>query len=154
MPKNKGAGGSKFKQNKSNNFSSSSQRETPFTIESDEFYGMVIKTLGNSRFMVHVFDKNVQVLCTLKKSIRRKMHIEPGTIVFLIVRSYQQDHGDIVYPYDYDEVQYLKENGKISEEIIQKVNEKMHGGNSNKSFKIEDLSDDSISESELNIDEI
>ena len=117
MPKNKGSGGKKFKQNKSSH-QTFSAKNMAIKEEIDEHYGIVTKSLGNCRFMVQVLGKTSSILCTLKKSIRKKMYICAGTLVLLIVREYQPDHGDIIYPYDQEEVHLLIQDHQVPENIL------------------------------------
>jgi initiation factor 1A len=158
MPKNKGSGGKKFKQNKSNHHTFSiknmAKRE-----ESDEYYGIVTKTLGNCRFMVHIIDTKKDILCTLKKSIRKKMHVQSGTLVLLIVREYQQDHGDIIYPYDTDEVNTLVEEQEVPENIHELLSRETSIYSDTVIGNVFDIGNgrdenDSSEDEEINIDEI
>jgi initiation factor 1A len=162
MPKNKGSGGKKFRQNKSGHSGGHTKRELPYKVEAEEQYGIVTRTLGNSHFMVQILDANnpsaSEILCSLKKSIRRKMHVEPGVLVLLAIRSYQTDHGDIIYPYDHDEREALLSEKHIEEDLLSKYsrNGKLQekdedyfsfGGNRNR-VQHTDMRDDDESESE------
>ena len=124
MPKNKGSGGKKFKKNKVG----TSSKAFVMREDEDEYYGIVTKTLGNCRFIVNIICKKTEIMCTLKKSIRSKMYICHGVVVLLSVRSYQQDHGDIIYSYDNEETRALVEHGEIPASSINKDND-LFGGN-------------------------
>jgi translation initiation factor 1A len=89
--------------------------EIVFKEEDNEYYGTVSKCLGDCRFIVNF--ENGSIICTLKKSIRKKMFIIPGTVVLISVRTYQPDHGDIIYTYTRDETLNLISRGEYNEKI-------------------------------------
>lgn len=75
-------------------------------------YGQVLKALGDCNFQVKCSD-GIERLCHLRKSLKRN-NVNLEAIVLVGKRDYQNEKGDIVYVYTYEESTKLKSMGEIS----------------------------------------
>ncbi|OII77228.1 translation initiation factor EIF-1A [Cryptosporidium andersoni] len=117
MPKNKGKGGKNRRRGK--NDSEGDKRELVFKEEGQE-YGQVQRMLGNGRLDAYCFDGQKR-LCHIRGKMRKKVWVNPGDIVLVSLRDFQDSKGDIILKYTPDEARVLKSKGEIPETT--KINE-------------------------------
>lgn len=117
MPKNKGKGGKNRRRGK--NDSEGDKRELVFKEEGQE-YGQVQRMLGNGRLDAYCFDGQKR-LCHIRGKMRKKVWVNPGDIVLVSLRDFQDSKGDIILKYTPDEARALKSKGEIPETT--KINE-------------------------------
>ena len=105
MPKNKGAGGKKFRSNKKNY-----GHEVRNTIlkDSEQNYAIVTKVCGACRFQL-TMDNGSKVLGILCGSMKKKRIWENENDLILVSRrDYENDKVDIIGKYTTDEWEYLR----------------------------------------------
>ncbi|KAJ1612362.1 hypothetical protein OJ253_587 [Cryptosporidium canis] len=117
MPKNKGKGGKNRRRGK--NDSEGDKRELVFKEDGQE-YGQVQRMLGNGRLDAYCFDGQKR-LCHIRGKMRKKVWVNPGDIVLVSLRDFQDSKGDIILKYTPDEARALKSKGEIPETT--KINE-------------------------------
>lgn len=110
--KNK-TGGKKFKSQKK---STSRERELVFR-ENDQAYARLIKPLGDGRFECECFELEQTKIGHIKGSFRKRVWMNPGDIVLVSFRDFDQSKCDIIYKYSDIEAQQLKSYGEIAENI-------------------------------------
>jgi initiation factor 1A len=106
-------GGNKHKKQKN----SSVKAERPLTIKEDanEGYGQVTSFLGGRMIMVRKLGTQIEFRCRLRKSLPR---VFKKDIVLYALREFEsKDVGDIMLVYTSDEVNMLKREKYIEEEV-------------------------------------
>ena len=105
MPKNKGAGGKKFRSNKKNY--GLEVRNTVLK-ESEQNYALVNKVCGSCRFQL-TMDNGSKVLgilcCSMKK---KRIWVNENDLILVSRRDYENDKVDIIGKYTTDEWEYLR----------------------------------------------
>ena len=109
MGKNKSIGGKKYKRGKR---LTEDKRELPFK-EEDQQYAKVTKMLGNGRVEAECTD-GISRMCKIRGNMRKKVWINPGDVVLVSLREYQDDKADILFRYTPDETRALRRYGEIS----------------------------------------
>lgn len=116
-------------------------------ITEDQNYGLVLRVLGNGRFLVRCYPQNIdnienskELVCSVRGKMRRRIYVNLNDIVIVSLRDFQADKGDIIHKYTYDESNILKKKNLIPE--IENSLEKTEVN----------FEEDSISESEDNIE--
>lgn len=108
--------------------------ENKFTphAEKDQVYAIAEKMLGNRRMTVKCSDGVERMGIIPGKFKGRKSWIDPGMLVLLNIRDFQDDKADVVYIYDAKEANRLRRQGlldslyeqdKAQEEMFTFVNE-------------------------------
>lgn len=110
----KGGKAHKKKKNDSSN-ESKSNKKADLKDEGQE-YGQVTKLLGNCRLEVNCFD-GLKRLCHIRGSMRKKVWIKLNDIVLISLRDFEENKADVIHKYDLDEVNYLKKEGEIPDDI-------------------------------------
>ena len=82
----------------------------------DQEYGQVTKLLGNCRLEVSCFD-GVTRLCHIRGSMRKKVWIKINDVVLVSLREFEQAKADIIYKYEIPEINYLKKENEIPDNI-------------------------------------
>jgi len=82
----------------------------------DQEYGQVTKLLGNCRLEVLCFD-GVTRLCHIRGSMRKKVWIKMNDVVLVSLREFEQSKADIIYKYEIPEINYLKKENEIPDNI-------------------------------------
>lgn len=119
MPKNKGIsfvynlgkGGKNRRRGK--NEGEENKRELIFK-EFGQEYAQVMKTLGSGHLEVQCFDGQKRI-AHIRGKLRKKVWINPGDIVLVSLRDFQDSRADIVLKYTPDEARSLKSLGEIPE---------------------------------------
>jgi len=109
MPKNKGKGGKARRRGKNEN--ETIKRELVLKEEGQE-YGQVVKKLGDNRLEVYCFDGKSRQ-CRIRGKMIRKVWVNPGDIVLVSVRDFEDDKADIIHKYLPAEIQELKNDGQL-----------------------------------------
>jgi translation initiation factor 1A len=109
MPKNKGKGGKARRRGKNEN---ETQKRELILKEDGQEYGQVVKKLGDNRLEVYSFDGKTRQ-CKIRGKMIRKVWVNPGDIVLISIRDFEEDKGDILHKYLPSEVQDLKNNGHL-----------------------------------------
>jgi translation initiation factor 1A len=109
MPKNKGAGGKKFKKNKHLLDAVEVKVELK---EENEAYALVLKLLGHGRVIVKFYDEELKkvrdVLAIIPGRLRKKKQwVVVNNYVLISIRSYEKDKVDIIYVYSQDQMNKL-----------------------------------------------
>lgn len=86
------------------------RREMPLR-EDGQAYACVTKMLGNGRLLATCSD-NVERLCVIRGSMRKREWIRPGDTVLLALRDWQDDKADVIFRYQEAEVQRLRSLGE------------------------------------------
>lgn len=84
--------------------------------EDDQEYGQVTKLLGSCRVEISCFDGATR-LCHIRGSMRKKVWIKVNDVVLVSVRDFEPTKGDILCKYDVPEVNYLKKEGEIPDNL-------------------------------------
>jgi len=106
-------GGSKHKKQKN----SSIKKERPLIIkqEDNEGYGQITTFLGGSMVMVRKLGTQIEFRCRLRKSLSRAYKKD---IVLYAMREFEsKDVGDVILIYTSDEVNILKKEKYIEEDL-------------------------------------
>ena len=118
MPKNKGAGGKKFKKIKHNLESETKQVDLP---TEGQTYALVTKLLGNGRVNLTYLNGGIglNVLGIICGRLRRKKKwVVVGGIVIISIRDYEKEKVDIIHVYsDYD-INELKKKKLIDNKLL------------------------------------
>jgi translation initiation factor 1A len=116
----------------------------------DQEYGQVTKLLGNCRLEVLCFD-GVNRLCHIRGSMRKKVWIKVNDIVLISLREFEQAKADIIYKYEIPEINYLKKENEIPDNIklYEDVEEIKDDG-----FDFTNESDEEEEKKEIDIDNI
>jgi len=78
-------------------------------------YGLVLRILGGSRFIVFCYSNCSEKLCRMSGKLKfRKIWIYRGDIVLMRLRNYQDSKADIIYKYSEKEYQYLVNIGELN----------------------------------------
>ena len=85
------------------------KREMVWKDEGQE-YGLVVKLLGNCRVQCLCGDGQTRI-CHIRGKFQKRIWISSNDVVLVSVRDFQEDKGDIIYKYNMDEIQLLKEEG-------------------------------------------
>lgn len=98
-------GGSKHKKQK-NSSSNYLQRELLFR-EDCQDYGKVLERTGGNHIKVYLYNSNKEMRCLIRGSLRRKLRLTKDDTVLVALREYQDNAGDIIHQYTYEEVKML-----------------------------------------------
>jgi len=109
MPKNKGIGGKARRRGKNEN---ETQKRELVLKEQGQEYGQVVKKLGDNRLEVYCFDGKTRQ-CRIRGKMIRKVWVNPGDIVLVSIRDFEDDKADIIAKYLPTEIQELKSNGQL-----------------------------------------
>lgn len=77
-------------------------------------YAQVSKTLGSGHLEVQCFDGEKRI-AHIRGKLRKKVWINPGDVVLLSLRDFQDSRADIILKYTPDEARSLKALGEIPE---------------------------------------
>jgi len=83
-------------------------------------YAQITKALGSGRFEVQCFDSKIR-LATIRGNMRKKVWVKVGDLILVSLREYEDSKCAIIYLYKPKEVNKLKAEKEIPENI--KVNE-------------------------------
>ena len=116
MPKNKGAGGKKFKKTK--HLLSSTEVKVELKQE-NEAYALVLRLLGNGRVMVKFYDDELkkirEILAIIPGRLRkRKQWVVVNNYVLISLRSFEKDKADIIYVYSQEQMNKLNNMGELN----------------------------------------
>lgn len=111
----KKTGGKKNKKRK-NESDGVKTHKIPDKKEEGQEYGQVTKLLGNCRLEVNCFDGATR-LCHIRGSMRKKVWIKINDLVLVSLRDFEDSKADIIYKYDLDEINYLKKEKEIPENV-------------------------------------
>merc|ERR1719321_2580506 len=103
MGYNKGKKTKRCSKNKNNN---SAKREVVLKEDGQE-YAQVLKMLGNGRLEALCVDSKTR-LCHIRGKMRKKVWINPGDIILLGLRDFQDEKADVILKYNSDEVKFLR----------------------------------------------
>jgi initiation factor 1A len=125
MPKNK-TGGNKAK--KGPNSRPNKVREYPLPIESENTYiSSVSGVMGDLRFKCKLMNKdgymNSEIMCHLGGRAKKTGRVVANSFVLISTRSFGELKGDIIYVYNSDEVEQLKNKNYIHESCTHKEEE-------------------------------
>lgn len=116
---------------------------------------MVSKTLGGGNMEVQCFDGERRI-GHIRGKMRKKVWINPGDLVLVSLRDFQEGKADIVLKYTPDEARSLKSLGEIPETTV--INENEGPENTDIQFGFgaadEEGSGSESSAEELDIDDI
>lgn len=110
----KNIGGKKKKRAAKNTFNS--KREILLK-EDEQEYGVVDKMLGDMRCNVLCSDSTMKI-CHIRGKFKRRVWINPGDVVLISLREFQDDKADIIHKYTPDEADFLKSNGEFDPSIF------------------------------------
>ena len=154
MPKNKGAGGKNRRKGKG----STNEQSSIVYKGSDQEYGQIIKSLGNSYMEVLCFSEtgNTKRRAHIRGKMRKRIWMNTGDIVLVNIRNYQQDVCDLIVKYTPDEARLLRSKGYLPDSIdINKNNDPVE----NESFVFQnngepssEEKDDIVAEQKRNLD--
>ena len=135
MPKGKkGKGGKKKRRGKKG--IDVEKRRLEFKEEGQE-YARVLKMLGDGRIETRCSDGKVRV-CHIRGKMRKRVWINPGDLILVDIRQYQQDKADVVYKYNEDEDRTLQSYGELTDGTAKEDQEK----NEDKVIRFNDSLDD------------
>lgn len=109
MPKNKGAGGKKFRKGKTE--TNVTKRELEFKEDGQE-YGYVTKMLGSCNVSLECADGTTRI-GHVRGAMRKKVWVKISDTVLCGLRDYEDGKCDIVHVYDPDEVRCLSSYGEL-----------------------------------------
>ncbi len=110
--------------------------------EQDQAYGLVTKMLGNNRVMLKG-ESGVEVLGTIRGSIRKKARIERNDIILYSIRDFDSSKVDILHKYSDTQIRTLRKEKEL--EHLKEFTEKMSQQNTSKNT---DYNDDIIFDDE------
>lgn len=118
MPKNKGAGGKKFKKIKHNLETETKQIDLP---DEEQEYGLVTKLLGNGRVNITYIKEGqghdvLGIICGRLR--KRKRWVIVGNIVIISLRDYEKDKVDIIHVYTENDMNELKRKKLIHSKLL------------------------------------
>ena len=116
MPKNKGKGGKCYRSGKKNQVLGSTPTRPLVFKEDYQEYGVVTKLLGNCRIMVKCYHDDIERLCIIPGSFKKRIWINLNDVVLVGIRNYQDSKSDIIYKYTTNEVKKLIKVGEIKGE--------------------------------------
>ena len=148
MPKNKGAGGKKFRKGKTE--SQAVKRELVFK-EEGQAYGMATKMLGSCNVSLKC-DDNIVRMGHVRGSMRKNVWVNINDTVLVGLRDYQDGKCDILHVYDADEVRCLSSynelpanwNSNVESVIDQQNDDEVAFGHTNDSDNDESVDIDEI----------
>lgn len=89
-------------------------------ITEEQQYGLVLRVLGNGRFLIKCFPKDINnmssskdIVCSVRGKMRRRIYVNLNDIVIISLRDFQVNKGDIIHKYTYDEANILKKKNLI-----------------------------------------
>jgi translation initiation factor 1A len=88
--------------------------------EDGQEYAQVLRMLGNGRLEAQCID-GVKRLCHIRGKMRKKVWVNPGDIILLGLREFQDEKADVIMKYMADEARTLKAYGELPEGM--RVNE-------------------------------
>ncbi|CAI9100445.1 OLC1v1037555C1 [Oldenlandia corymbosa var. corymbosa] len=109
MPKNKGKGGKNRRRGTNNG--DNEKRELLFK-EDGQDYAWVLRMLGNCRLEAACVD-GTKRLCHIRGKLHKKVWINPGDLVLLGLRDYQDHKADVCHKYFPDEARLVKAYGEL-----------------------------------------
>jgi len=80
--------------------------------EEGQEYAQIVRMLGNNRCEGSCFDGTTRIL-EIRGGIRNKIWINPGDIVLIGLRDFQDKKADIISKYTPDEARKLKQRGEL-----------------------------------------
>jgi translation initiation factor 1A len=116
MPKAKGNGGKNRRRGKNDN----EEKRELILREDGQEYCQVVRMLGNGRVEAMCFDGKKR-LAHIRGKMRKRVWINPGDIVLIALREFQDEKADIILKYSADQARQLKSMGEIPENA--KINE-------------------------------
>lgn len=116
MPKNKGAGGKKFKKTK--HLLNSVEIKVELKQE-NEAYAIVLRLLGHGRVIVKFYDEELkkvrEILAIIPGRLRkRKQWVVVNNYVLISLRSFEKDKADIIYVYSQEQMNKLNNMGELN----------------------------------------
>jgi translation initiation factor 1A len=109
-------------------------------ITEDQNYGQITKVLGSGRFMTKCYKSKpngdfdmVEMVCTVRGKMRKRVYVNNGDIVIVAMRVFQDNKGDIVHKYSYDEANQLKKQQLLPK--IELTNTNANNNNSEINFE-------------------
>ncbi|KAI0456966.1 nucleic acid-binding protein [Xylaria acuta] len=118
MGKNLGKGGKNHRRTKRGEGGSSNNRELIFK-EDGQDYARIEKVLGSGRYNARSFPtssndaKGGVVRLAIRRGALRRLPIQPGDIVLLALRDWQDGKADIIHKYTPDETRRLHSLGEL-----------------------------------------
>jgi translation initiation factor 1A len=109
MPKKKGKGGKKYKRGKKD---VNVVRDLIFKEEGQQ-YATVDKMLGDCRTLL-ICEDGKNRLGIIRGAMKKKEWIQPGDLVLVSLRTFQDDKLDIIHKYNDEEMRKLKKKGYLS----------------------------------------
>merc|ERR1712216_321679 len=113
MGYNKGKNTNKRSKKRNNN---SIKREVILKEDGQE-YAQVLKMLGNGRLEALCVD-NKKRLCHIRGKMRKKVWINPGDIILLGLRDFQDGKADVILKYNSDEVRFLRNYKELPDHFL------------------------------------
>lgn len=110
--------------------------------EQDQAYGLVTKMLGNNRVMLKG-ESGVEVLGTIRGSIRKKARIERNDIILYSIRDFDSSKVDILHKYSDTQIRTLRKEKEL--EHLKEFTEKLSQQNTSKNS---DYNDDIVFDDE------
>jgi translation initiation factor 1A len=110
MPKNKGKGGKKHKRGKNQ------VREARDLIlkDSGQEYAVAEKMLGDGRIKAQCGDGKDRI-GIIRGKMRKKVWINPGDLILLGLRDFQDAKADVIHKYSPEETRKLKKLGEVAD---------------------------------------
>lgn len=116
------------------------KRELVFK-EFGQEYAQVTKTLGGGNLAVQCFD-GVARIAHIRGKLRKKVWMNPGDLLLVSLRDFQEGKVDIIMKYTADEARSLKALGEIPESAI--INETEAVENADIAFEFDESDIDDI----------
>jgi len=102
-------GGKRAKRGKRSSMMTNNRRDLILKDDTQE-YGLVEKMLGDMRCTVLCSDSTVK-LCHIPGKFKRRVWINPGDIVLVSLREFEDKKADIIYKYNSEEAELLQTQG-------------------------------------------
>ncbi|AYV86982.1 MAG: nucleic acid-binding protein [Sylvanvirus sp.] len=113
------------------------KRELTIKEEGQE-YAQVIRMLGNGRLEGQCFD-GVTRLCHIRGKMRKKVWINPGDIILVGLRDFQDGKADIIQKYAIDEARKLKSLGELPDQTQINTTDKIGEADDDIPFDFEEI---------------
>lgn len=134
MPKNKGKGGKKHKRGKNQ------VREARELLlkEDQQEYAVAEKMLGDGRIKMQCMDGGNRI-GIIRGKMRKKVWINPGDLILIGLREFQNSKADVIHKYSPEEARKLKKMGEVAETMRNREEETEDKEDDECAFSFEDI---------------
>ena len=154
MPNNKG--GKNFKKGKKSRVYEDKKQLIKKDVKESQEYAQVVNPKGNGRFEVLCFDGGKTRMGTICGTMRKRVWVNRSDVVLISLWEGMTDDTkcSIIHKYTEDEAKRLQKEGELPENFKLNLDEFENEDEEDNGFMMEQPSDESSSEEEVDLDEI